>query len=859
MLDLTPLAQFQGKSIGIACCDNLDKLAVMVVRTLYQIKPTRIQTEKSMNIHPLIISIAISLLSTYAIAVPHPRIWFGEEDSGSGSIWWNTQHPAGIFLALEADDSVGKIADWWVFAETPYGVFHYVPFDGWQYGMARSYQGPITELGAFKLFDMTLPVGTYLFHFAVDTVPDGILNDVRQHVSLRIHVPGTRGGEPGQAGMFIGRVVALDGSPVIGALVQGETATATTDSAGWFGITAGLHPEWLKVSHSDYLPRTRAALQGDPVLFRLSPDDGKTVSFHFVGDTMVGRRFYDPNSDGDTSDGLVLPANSVAQHSALLEAVQPLLENANLSVVNFETPVTEAAYFDLTQPPPAGYHETKEYVFATHPNAALALKQAGVDVVDMGNNHLYDYLEQGISETHLALQQAGLLHFGSGHTENDAWRAVVITVNGQRIAFIGCTTINGFEHPLSYVADDVQVKGGAAYCTSARISTEVRAAVAENDIVVFMIHGGFEYGRSMSNRISNYSALARDAGAQLVINHHPHVVGGLEWDGKSFTAATLGNFLFDQTVWTTLESYLLAVHVRDGEVIRAYAEPLQVEDYLPKGLVGGVAEYTARGAAGRTAGPFVVESGSMETDFTGLRRRFEQNVPVVTGGIYQVPENKWVSAYEGTGAIRLGRDLLMRSGSFEDEDVDSDILETSLWRLGGVDKFVAPQHAYSGHGGVSLLRDENNISDVLLTTLYRIFLDAGTEISLAGRVRSPSGAKVTAQLSWYPESRGASSMRTTVTVDIPAGKEWQNFHINDIVPEGIIAVAPFFKLSPPDSGNTFIELDDIRLIAWADTDTPFSLEFDHITVTGDGNVTLSQEILPGAEDWLSPIGLLEPF
>jgi poly-gamma-glutamate capsule biosynthesis protein CapA/YwtB (metallophosphatase superfamily) len=791
-----------------------------------------------------------------ALAAPQPRIWFGAGDSGT--VWLDSKYPARVSLALEVGESAGTPADWWVFAETPYGIFHYQPFYGWHAGMARSYQGALFELNAFDVLNMRLPIGTYLLHFAVDAVPDGILNADHQRASLRIHVPGSRGGELNQAGMIIGRVVALDGTPISGARVQGQSGSALTDSAGWFGVPAGTRPEWLHASHTDFLPRTRAAQQGDPVLFRLSPDDGATLSFHFAGDTMVGRRFYDPNSDGDPSDGLVPPAGNVVQHIALLESVRPLLENASLSVVNFETPLTEAAYFDLTQTPPPGYHDTKDYVFATHPNAAYALKHAGVDVVDLGNNHLYDYLEQGISDTHLALQQAGLAHYGAGHTEDEAWQPKVMHAAGQRVAFLGCTTITGSVHPLSYVADDAQNKGGAARCTSERISRQVSAAAAVNDVVVFMIHGGMEYGRAMSDTVSGYSALAREAGARLVINHHPHVVGGFDWDGSAFTAATLGNFLFDQTVWTTLESYLLGVHVRHGEVIRAYAEPLQVEAYLPKGVTGSVAEYTARGAAGRMAGPFVVESGAMETDFSGVRQRLEQSVPVSAGVVYQVPENQWVSAYAGDGELRLGRDLLMRSGSFEDEDVDADSLEASLWRLEGVDKVVDSLHAYSGHGGTGLFRDEKNISDVLLTTLYRIFLDAGTELSLVGRVRTTTGGLLTAQLSWYPNTRGGSSLRTIVPMALSASADWQTFRVDGVMPEGIVAVQPFFKLSPPESGAVSVELDDIRLIHWAEPDTPFRQEFDHIVASADASITLSQDILPGAEDWRAR-GTLERF
>ena len=84
-----------------------------------------------------------------------------------------------------------------------------------------------------------------------------------------------------------------------------------------------------------------------------------------------------------------------------------------------------------------------------------------------------------------------------------------------------------------------------------------------------------------------------------------------------------GNLLFDQDVWPTFQSYLLVAHVRRGKVIRAFAEPLMLEGYRPRGIAGGVADHVAREAAGREHGPFLVEDGAMEVDL-GRRARQRQ-------------------------------------------------------------------------------------------------------------------------------------------------------------------------------------------------------------------------------------------
>jgi hypothetical protein len=95
-----------------------------------------------------------------------------------------------------------------------------------------------------------------------------------------------------------------------------------------------------------------------PVLFRLSPDDGKTTVIHFAGDTMFGRRFYDINNDGIPADGLLPLEPTIDDHMRLMAPVKPLLENADFSVVNFETPISTPAFFAQNAPRPAGFHPT---------------------------------------------------------------------------------------------------------------------------------------------------------------------------------------------------------------------------------------------------------------------------------------------------------------------------------------------------------------------------------------------------------------------------------------------------------------------------------------------------------------------
>ncbi len=651
---------------------------------------------------------------------------------------------------------------------------------------------------------------------------------------------------------IMGRVVSVDGKPVVGAVVSSLQSTTTTNHDGAFELAAAGAPQWVTVQHPSFLSRTRAATPASPVLVRLTPDDGETVSIHFTGDVMLGRRFYDPNEDGDTSDGLLRPGDGADKHLALLRHVRPLLENAHLTVVNLETPLTSDPYVDPTRPRPAGFHPTKEFVFASHPVTAIALREAGVDVTGLANNHLFDTLDRGISETQNALEQAGFQpgagYFGVGSSEMEAWTPAVANVRGQSIAFLGCTTITGVEHALAYVVSPTQA--GAAGCNAKKIKTAVAAARATHDVVVFMIHGGYEYGRDPSENIQKLSALAQEAGATLVINHHPHVVGGFNWNGQSLTAWTLGNFVFDQTVWPTFESYLLRVELRRGKVVRAYTEPLMIEGFVPKGLTGRLADFVARGAAGRAPGPFRFEDGAMEVDVQGMAQRYDVPVPIdaepSTGTIYHLEPGWWVSGFQGSGTIRLGRDLLW-VGTFEDEDVDAQTRGGALWDLAGYDdKRIGPEYAYAGKVGARIQRGAPNTTNIVLTPLHRILVQSGTEISVVGIVRSQRHARLSLQLSWYADTKGASATQTAVPIAVKSDNVWTPFRLDVTVPPNTVALGLFLKLKPPTSGITVADFDNLAVIEWAPSDRSFSPLYDHIRVTGAGKAILSRDQLPGA-------------
>jgi len=691
--------------------------------------------------------------------------------------------------------------------------------------------------------------------------PSQILNNPTPGAILGAKTISTLTPSPEQqafGGDFLGRVVDMDGKPIAGAQIESLNNTATSDQDGWFQFPSVGLPQWINVTSPGFISRTRAAEPGIPVLFRLTPDDGKTIVLHFAGDTMFGRRFFDPNEDNFTEDGLLPPEPTVDDHMRLLSPIQPLLENADLTVLNLETALNDPAFLSATEARPATFHPTTAFVYASHPSSVVALKQAGVDIVDIGNNHIYDMLESGLSNSISALDQAGLLHFGAGSNEANAWAPIIVSTKGQTIAFIGCTTRRiplqtPITNDIPYVASDVLKKGGAAYCAEARLRSEIMKAKGQANIVVVMIHGGKEYDPNPINKITYLSEVARQAGATLVINHQPHVIGGFSSREQSLIAWTMGSFLSDQTVWPSLESYMLAVYVREGKIVRAYVEPLMLDSFVPHGLTGELADYVVRDAAGRVSGPFVMESGAMEVDFDGraLQKTYTSSIDAgsAPGQIIPIPQAEWVSGFKGTGRLLLGRDLLW-VGGFENEVVSaSNVLP--LWDLQTGNPQIGKDYGYEGGTGLRLTRGASNTGDAVTTNIHRVLINPHADLSITGMVRLNQGVVAQLQLSWYSTTSGPSFKKTTQPIEVETDGTWQPFRFDLQAPQGAVAVGLFLRLRPPDKGTASADFDNIRMIQWANRNASFSPFYNYALLTGSGELTFTQQVLPGGEKWLT--------
>jgi poly-gamma-glutamate capsule biosynthesis protein CapA/YwtB (metallophosphatase superfamily) len=227
--------------------------------------------------------------------------------------------------------------------------------------------------------------------------------------------------------------------------------------------------------------------------------------------------------------------------------ITSVLKSAGFAAVNLETAVTSRG-----KPQPKTYH------FRTTPVAFTVLRDAGIDLATMANNHVLDYGQTGLADTLAAAKAARFPYVGIGADAAAAWAPYVTTINGVKIAVIGVSQVA--ELASSWVATRSR-PGEANAINLPRTLAAVRAARKLAPVVIVFMHWGTE-GQACPdpNQLSLAPRLAA-AGASIIIGAHAHMLQGSGWLGHTFVAYGMGNFLWWEHSYSTSTGVLeLTLH-----------------------------------------------------------------------------------------------------------------------------------------------------------------------------------------------------------------------------------------------------------------------------------------------------------
>lgn len=223
----------------------------------------------------------------------------------------------------------------------------------------------------------------------------------------------------------------------------------------------------------------------------------------------------------------------------LFEGVKEQLSSADITVVNVESPLTDWPEKTRYKNPRA-VATGKDYILRTaSPDAATALRDAGVDVAALANNHTVDAGERGLLDTIARLREASVIPSGAGENLAEANRAVVVTVDDVRVAFLSFSDVV----PPGFAATENK-PGIASAKDIFAVRDAVRAARAEADLLVVVFHWGNELERWPTLRQRQLARAVIDEGASVVFGAHPHVLQGAGCERQVPIVFSAGNFVF---------------------------------------------------------------------------------------------------------------------------------------------------------------------------------------------------------------------------------------------------------------------------------------------------------------------------
>lgn len=251
-------------------------------------------------------------------------------------------------------------------------------------------------------------------------------------------------------------------------------------------------------------------------------------------------------------------------YSYAFEATRHWLRDADIAIGNLETTLTTADNDWID----------KQFRFRDSPALAPALQAAGFDLVSLANNHSMDYGPAGLFDTLAALTSAGVRAHGAGENLAAARKPAVIGLdNGVTVAFLAYS--NTF--PREFWA--TPERPGTAFGRREHVEQDVRRAAVQADFVVVSFHWGREKARQLREYQPMLAHAAIDAGATLVLGHHPHILQGIERYNDGLVFYSLGNFAFGSFSPHAITSVLAKLSLCRGQRVAFELVPLNVNNF----------------------------------------------------------------------------------------------------------------------------------------------------------------------------------------------------------------------------------------------------------------------------------------
>lgn len=229
--------------------------------------------------------------------------------------------------------------------------------------------------------------------------------------------------------------------------------------------------------------------------------------------------------------------------------VKAELAGGDINLANLESPIATCGS-ECT---------SKQFRFRAEPAVAKAVRAAGFNLVTLANNHSMDFGGEALAETLRHLDSAGIAWIGAGANLDEARKMALYTIKGKKVAFLGYS----LTQPIEFFAG--KTRPGTAPGYEKLVTADVASARRQADYVIVSFHWGKEASSTVQDYQRKAAHNAIDAGADVIIGHHPHVLQGIELYKQGIIFYSLGNFTFASKSTTADVSVLVRLRLDEKQ------------------------------------------------------------------------------------------------------------------------------------------------------------------------------------------------------------------------------------------------------------------------------------------------------
>lgn len=515
----------------------------------------------------------------------------------------------------------------------------------------------------------------------------------------------------------------------------------------------------------------------------------------------------------------------------------------------------------------------KSYVYFTYPESIRALKDVGINYVSLGNNHVYDYLEEGLNKTLYFLSAIGLANSGAGSNIDDASLPSLQKINDNNFALFSFTSVAGTQFDSEYQWVALNDKGGAGDLRDSNYILDLLSKYKDY-ISIVQVHTGIEYSASLSEYAREKVSALSTANVSLFVGHHTHTAQGVSLINGVPFIQSLGNLVFDSDRQETLFGQMAVILFINNSVSEINILPIYIEDYKPKIIAGNLANRLFRewGNVSDKNILFLNNNGVAKIVFDNKKVIKEEKIIYLDKQIDNSKEGildlrsivdsdfslSDVQVIDGNlDKLYYGQDILY-FGDFEDYDLDNQQFENTEWYLGYSNLPFCNSGAHTGISGACVYSNPKS-ENATLRFRKRIRVIGNAEnnpikdLSFLAYVKGEGAGTMNVNVEYGASEKEVVFSNETIYSELIGDRNWTQITAKlDVPPDMNIDenAVDFNKLYQPRSiylsidhstkglkdsreGSNLLAIDDIAIISWIkDVNLNAQNPYDYLKITG---------------------------